>query len=132
MNVFRKSLLVQLLLFIVFILMGGYTILEFYLRASYPWIGYILLGVLLLIGALGFYLFKRDDKRVCIITEKEMSTIRFLLYGYFIVYVIEMILPSIIKTINLEVLTIVTGILLIAIASVGTVIQLNILKSAKK
>ena len=132
MNVFRKSLIVQLLLFIVFILMGGYTILEFYLRQDYPWIGYILLGVLLLIGAFGFYLFKKDDKRVCIITEKEMSMIRFLLYGYFIVYVLEMILPSIIKTINLEILTVITGIVLIIIALVGTVIQLNILKSSKK
>ncbi|HAX03546.1 MAG: hypothetical protein A2Y45_10155 [Tenericutes bacterium GWC2_34_14] len=132
MNVFRKSLLVQLLLFIVFILMGGYTIVEFYFRAEYPWIGYILLGILLLVAGLGFYLFKKDDKRVCVITEKEMTSIRYLLYGYFIVYVIEMILPSLIKTINLEFLTVTTGVVLILIAIVGTVIQLNILKSSKK
>ena len=112
--------------------MGGYTIVEFYFRAEYPWIGYILLGILLLVAGLGFYLFKKDDKRVCVITEKEMTSIRYLLYGYFIVYVIEMILPSLIKTINLEFLTVTTGVVLILIAIVGTVIQLNILKSSKK
>lgn len=131
MNVYRKSLIVQLLLFIVFIIMGGYTILEFYFRADYPWIGYILLGFLLLVAGLGFYLFRREDKSVCIITEKEMLMIRYLLYGYFLVYVIEMILPSLIKTINQEIVTLVSGILLIMMALLGTVIQLNILKTSK-
>lgn len=129
MNVFRKSLIVQLLLFVVFIIMGGYTILEFYLRADYPWIGYILLGFLLLVGALGFYIFRKEDKSICVITEKEMLMIRYLLYGYFFIYVLEMILPSLIKSVNQEILTIVAGILLVIIASVGTFIQLNVLKS---
>ncbi|MDY0294276.1 MAG: hypothetical protein RBQ71_00540 [Acholeplasmataceae bacterium] len=128
MNVYRKSLLVQLMLFLVFIVMGGYTILEFYYRQEYPWIGYILLGFLLAVGGLGFYLFKKKDQTVCVITEKEMLVIKYLLYGYFLVYVLEMILPSIIKTINLEILTLVSGISLILIALVGTVIQLRILK----
>lgn len=131
MNVYRKSLIVQLLLFIVFIIMGGYIILEYYLRADYPWIGYILLGFLVLVAGLGFYIFKRQDQSVCVITEKEMLTLRYLLYGYFFVYVIEMILPSLIKTINQEVLTIVSGVLLMLIAITGSVIQFNILKIKK-
>lgn len=131
MNVYRKSLIVQLLLFIVFIIMGGYTIIEFYFRAEYPWIGYILLGFLLLVAGIGFYLFKREDKSVCVITEKEMLWIRYLLYGYFFIYVLEMILPSLIKTINQEIVTLVSGVLLIATAIIGTVIQLNILKTTK-
>lgn len=128
MNVYRKSLMVQLLLFIVFFIMGGYTILEFYFRATYPWIGYILLGFLVLVGFLGFYLYKRQDQSICIITEKEMMTMRYLLYGYFLVYVLEMILPSIIKTINQEVLAITSGALLMVIAIIGTVLQVKILK----
>lgn len=131
MNVFRKSLIVQLLLFIVFIIMGGYTILEFYLRKDYPWIGYVLLGFLVLVGALGFYIFRKEDKSVCVITEKEMLMIRYLLYGYFFIYVIQMILPSLIKTINQEILTLVAGVLLITTATIGTFIQLNILKTTK-
>lgn len=131
MNVYRKSLVVQLLLFIVFIIMGGYTIIEFYFRADYPWIGYVLLGFLVLVAGLGFFLFKKEDKSVCVITEKEMLLIRYLLYGYFFVYVLEMILPSLIKTINQEIVTLIAGVLLIAIALLGTVIQLNILKTNK-
>lgn len=131
MNVYRKSLIVQLILFLVFIVMGGYTILEFYYRQEHPWIGYVLLGFLVAVGGLGFYLFKRQDQAICVITEKEMITIKYLLYGYFLVYVLEMILPSIIKTINQEILTLVSGFALIIIAIVGTVIQLRILKSAK-
>lgn len=131
MNVYRKNLFVQLLLFIVFIVMGAYTILEFYFRTTYPWMGYILLGLLLGVGAFGVYLYRKPDNKVCIITEKEMLYLRYLLYGYFIVYVIEMVLPSIIQTINQEILTLITGVLLILIAIAGTVIQLRILQSGK-
>lgn len=129
MNVYRKNLIVQLLLFIVFIVMGAYTILEFYLRADYPWIGYILLGLLLLVGACGVYLYKKPGTEVCVITEKEMLYLRYLLYGYFIVYVVEMVLPSLIQTINQEILTMITGTLLILIALVGTFIQLRVLRT---
>ncbi|MDY0074557.1 MAG: hypothetical protein WC992_02390 [Acholeplasmataceae bacterium] len=131
MNVYRKSLLVQLMLFIVFIIMGGYTILEFYYRQDYHWMGYVLLGLFVLVAALSFYLFKRDDKTICVITQREMLTMRYLLYAYFLVYVLEMILPSIIKTINTEMLTLVAGILLILIALAGTIIQFLILKATK-
>jgi hypothetical protein len=131
MNVYRKNLIVQLLLFIIFIVMGAYTIVEFYLRADYPWIGFILLGLLLSVGVYGFYLYRKPDQRVCIITEKEMLYLRYLLYGYFIVYVIDMILPSIIQTINQGILTLITGILLILIAMAGTIIQLRVLRTGK-
>lgn len=131
MNVFRKSLIVQLLLFIVFIVMGGYTIFEFYFRQDYPWIGYILLGLLLVVGGIGFYLFKKEDKSVCIITEKEVLMIRYLLYAYFFIYVLEMILPSLIKNINQEMVTLIAGGLLIIIALWGTLIQVAILKTSK-
>lgn len=132
MNVYRKSVVVQLLLFIVFALMGGYTIIEHFLRAQYPWMGYILLGTLIGFGILGFYLFKRPDNRTCVMTEKEMLLMRYLLYGYFVVYVSEMILPSLIKTINLNILTVTAGVFLVIIACVGIAFQLKILEIKKK
>ena len=131
MNVFRKTLIVQLLLFIVFIVMGGYTIFEYYYRQDYPWIGYILLGFLLAVAIIGFYLFRKEDKSVCVITEKEVLMIRYLLYAYFFIYVLEMILPSLIKTINQEIVTLIAGGLLIIIAVWGTLIQVGILKPSK-
>lgn len=131
MNVFRKTLIVQLLLFIVFIVMGGYTIFEYYYRQDYPWIGYILLGFLLAVAIIGFYLFRKEDKSVCVITEKEVLMIRYLLYAYFFIYVLEMILPSLIKTINQEIVTLIAGGLLIIIAVWGTLIQVDILKPSK-
>ena len=131
MNVFRKTLIVQLLLFIVFIVMGGYTIFEYYYRQDYPWIGYILLGFLLAVAIIGFYLFRKEDKSVCVITEKEVLMIRYLLYAYFFIYVLKMILPSLIKTINQEIVTLIAGGLLIIIAVWGTLIQVGILKPSK-
>ncbi len=131
MNVFRKTLIVQLLLFIVFIVMGGYTIFEYYYRQDYPWIGYILLGFLLAVAIIGFYLFRKEDKSVCVITEKEVLMIRYLLYAYFFIYVLKMILPSLIKTINQEIVTLIAGGLLIIIAVWGTLIQVDILKPSK-
>ena len=131
MNVFRKTLIVQLLLFIVFIVMGGYTIFEYYYRQDYPWIGYILLGFLVIVAGVGFYLFRKEDKAVCVITEKEVMLIRYLLYAYFFIYVLEMILPSLIKTINQEIMTLIAGGLLVIIAVWGTIIQLGILKTSK-
>lgn len=132
MNVYRKSIVVQLLLFIVFAMMGAYTIIEHFLRAQYPWMGYILLGTLIACGALGFYLFKRPDNRICVMTEKDMLFMRYLLYGYFAVYVTDMLLPSLIKTINLNVLNVTAGILLMIIAFVGIAFQLKILEIKKK
>ena len=127
MKVYRKSLIIQLMLFMVFFIMGAYVIAEYYLLSSNRWLGYVLLGVLLSFGIFGFYFYKKGNQDVSVITEKEMKTIKYLLYGYFGVYILEIFLSTV-NSINQEMLAIAVGVILMAIAVYGIFIQYRILK----
>ncbi len=127
MNVYRKSLMIQFLLFSVFFVMGGYVIVEYYLSQTYPWLGYALLAFLVVFGVYGFMLYRKEDQRVSVITQKELKTLKYLLYGYFFVYILEVFLSNNAK-INQELLAIGVGVVLMGIAVVGGLIQYRILK----
>ena len=127
MKVYRKSLVIQLLLFVVFFLMGAYVMVEFYLLSDNRWLGIVLLAVLLTFGVIGFIIYKKSDQSVSIITEKEMKMIKYLLYGYFAVYILEIFLSSV-RSINQEFLAITTSVILMSIAVYGIWIQYKILK----
>ncbi len=127
MNVYRKSLMIQFLLFTVFFVMGGYVILEYYFSQAYPWIGYALLAFLVVFGVYGFMLYRKEDQRVSVITQKELKTLKYLLYGYFFVYILEVFLSNNDK-INQELLAIGVGVVLMGIAIVGSFMQYKILK----
>ncbi len=127
MKVYRKSLIIQLMLFMVFFIMGAYVIVEYYLLSNNQWLGIALLAVLISFGIFGFYFYKKGNQDVSVITEKEMKTIKYLLYGYFGVYILEIFLSTV-DSINQEMLAIATGVLLMAIAVYGIFIQYRILK----
>ncbi|MDI6453582.1 hypothetical protein [Peloplasma aerotolerans] len=127
MKVYRKSLFIQFLLFIVFFLMGGNVILTHYFRESLPWLPYVLLGILVFFGVVGFILYRKEDPRISIITEQEVKTIRYLLYGYFFVYILQMVLSNV-AAIDKDLLNIGTGILLMGIALYGAWIQYKVLR----
>lgn len=127
MNVYRKSLFIQFLLFIVFIIMGANLIIMHYLRDSMPWLSFIFFGLLVFFGIFGFIYYRKKDQRICVITPKEMNTIKTLLYVYFGIYLLNMILSGM-TWINQEVLAILSGIALMGVASYGTFMQYKILK----
>lgn len=127
MNVYRKSLMIQFLLFTVFFVMGAFVILEHFLSESLPWIGIALLVFLIIFGIYGFMLYKKEDQRVSVITQKELKTLKYLLYGYFAVYVLEVFLSNS-DSIDKDLLSIGIGIVLMGIACVGGFIQYRILK----
>ena len=127
MNVYRKSLIVQMLLFLVFFVMGGYIILEYYLLDQFKWIGFVLLGVLAGAAVLGFLIYRKPDQSVAVITELELKRIKYLLYAYFGIYILEIYLSSI-ESLNQAVVAIATGIVLMAIASTGLWIQYRIIR----
>ena len=127
MNVYRKSLVIQFLLFSVFFIMGANVIVNHYFRESLPWLGYVLLGLLVAFGVIGFMLYKKEDTRVSVITQKELSLIRYLLYGYFFVYILQMVLSSV-ESIDKALLNISVGVILMSVSLVGAVIQYKILK----
>jgi hypothetical protein len=128
MKVYRKSLMIQFLLFIVFFIMGVNKLVVTFFAASSTWLGYVLLGILVVFAVTGFYLYRKNDQRISVITPQEVQTIRYLLYGYFFVYLIDMILPSFVD-LDQKVQGIIFGVLLMGIALYGAFIQLKILKA---
>lgn len=130
MNVLRKSLVVQTLVFVLFFFMGIYIILEYYLQDQFDWIGFVLLGLFVVFGVIGFLLYRKKDNRISVITEKELKTIKYLVYGYFGIYILEILLSGV-ENLNKELLAIVTGVLLMIIAATGFFIQYRILKIKK-
>jgi polyferredoxin len=107
--------------------MGAFVILEHFLSKSLPWIGIALLVFLIVFGIYGFMLYKKEDQRVSVITQKELKTLKYLLYGYFAVYVLEVFLSNS-DSIDKDLLSIGIGIVLMGIACVGGFIQYRILK----
>jgi len=127
MNVYRKSLMIQFLLFIVFFIMGANVIVNHYFRESLPWLGYVLLGLLVAFGVVGFMLYKKQDNRVSVITQKELNLIRYLLYSYFFFYILQMVLSSV-ESIDKMLLNVSIGIILMGLALFGVWVQYKILR----
>jgi MFS family permease len=130
MNLERKNLVVQLILFCVFFLMGANILLGVFLSDKIPWFSYVML-ILLVIGVVfGFMYYRKKDDRTVVVTEKELNILKYLLYGYFLVYIAQMFLPSLFKD-NVDLISIISSILLMLIALVGVIIQVKILQVKK-
>ncbi len=127
MNVYRKSLVVQLILFFVFFIIGANIIITHFFGQSAPWIGYIIIVLLVGLGVVGYMIYRRSDDRVAVVTKQEMNLIKYLLYGYFGVYVLQLILSTM-SWIDQMILAIVSGVILMMIALGGMVIHYGIIK----
>lgn len=127
MSLLRKSLMVQFILFIVFFFMGGNVVLSVYLGDKLPWLSYMILALLGIGVALGFFIYRSKDTRIVKITANEINWLKYLLYGYFMVYIINMFAASFAPDARL-LISVVTGLLLMIIAGVGIIIQLRILR----
>lgn len=130
MKVYRKSLVIQLLLFTMFFAMGAYTLGIHYLGEAYPWIVYVIFGLLIVLAIVGFIIYRSSDNTVVVITEKELRTVRYLIYGYFAVYLLQMIISSRFdgKVDTLEIIALVSGVLLMTIAIIGVFLQYRVLR----
>lgn len=127
MNVYRKSLVVQIILFFVFFIIGANLIITYFFGQSAPWIGYIVIVLLVAFGVFGFSIYRKPDTRISVVTKKEMNLIKYMLYGYFGIYVLQLILQTI-SGMNLMILAVVSGVILMVIALVGMYIQYRIIK----
>jgi len=134
MNVYRKSLVIQLLLFVMFYIMGVYVIADVYLSDTYEWIVYVVFGSLVVLGIAGVFIYRRKDTTVAAITKNELELIRYLIYGYFAVYVLQLILSGVIEDTSrwFEIVIVGSGFLLMMIATVGGVLQYKILTVVKE
>lgn len=127
MSLLRKSLMVQFILFIVFFFMGANVILTLYLGQTMPWLSYVVLGLLVLGMIIGFVIYRGKDTRIVKITANEINWLKYLLYGYFMVYILNMFASSLAP--NFRLITgVIAGILMMIIAAIGIVIQIRILR----
>lgn len=127
MKVLRKGIQIQILLFIVFFLMGLSIIITHFLPDQLTIVNLVTIGIVVVFSVLGYKIYKNPDMTVIIITPKEEKTIKYLTYGYFIVYVIRMVLASSQIT-DAFILNLVSGILLMGIAIFGMFFQYRIFK----
>ena len=127
MNVYRKSLIVQLLMFIVFLIMVVNIIVQFYVEETFSFYNYLVLGILVLFGIGGYIIYKKSSLEIQVITPKELKTLKTLLYAYLFVYIAEMLLSGL-EQVPTEIIKIVFGSLLIIIALGGIFIQYKLLR----
>lgn len=129
MGIYRKNLRIQTILFVSFIILGINVALNYFLSDVAPWYSFIILGV-----AIGFIvwvimIYKSEDAMVIEIDPKDYQAIRVSLYGYFFIYVIQIIMQSF-ESINQMILAIVAATLLTLIAVFGLLIHLKLLSKA--
>ena len=130
MNIYRKNILIQLLMFIVFFIMGLNTILQHYLLDTFSAYTFIVLGVLILFGIFGYLLYKRSDDRILVISQKQLKMIRTILYIYLFTYIAEMVLSGI-DNISVDIVKLIFGIALMMISCVGIYLNIKLLKTKK-
>ena len=127
MNIYRKSLVIQLIMFIVFFIMGANIIIQHYVSESFPAYNFIILGVLVLFGIFGFLLYKKSSDQILPITEQVMKTLKGILYAYLFVYILEMILSNM-EQLPTDIIKIGFGSVLMILAIIGIYIQTRLLQ----
>lgn len=132
MQAYRKSFVVQMILFVIFFIMGGNIILTHYFGDVLPWLNMVVLGFLILLGVYAFTLYRKKDQRIVIVTPKEIALLKYLLYGYFGVYLANMLLGTVIPIPLFPLFTVVIGVTLMLIALYGVYLHYRILKFEKK
>lgn len=127
MKVLRKGILIQILLFTVFFLMGASIIVTHFLPEQLTIINIVTIVMVVVFTVIGFRMYKNPDMTVIVITPKEEKTIKYLTYGYFLVYVIRMVLSSA-QTIDGLILNLSSGMILMMMAVAGILYQYRIFK----
>jgi hypothetical protein len=127
MQAYRRSFLVQMILFGIFLLMGGNVLLDFYLGEQLPWLNIAILALLIGMGVFGFIMYRKNDQSIVIVTQQEINTLKYLLYGYFIVYLAHIILSGV-QTVPQELLAIVVSLLLMGSSLYGLYLHYKILR----
>ncbi len=125
MQIYRKGLKVQMLLFGVFGFMGIHVVLTHFYQETYPWLMYLGLIVLVVSFFIGLMIYRSKDQSVSVITPKEVKTIKYLMYGYFVIYLIRLLLTNRIEF-NQDIVQIASGALLVLIALYGILVQYKI------
>lgn len=131
MQIYRKGLIVQLLLFIVFFIMGLNVLISYFIGEEAPWLSFVVMGILILFGVGGFIYYRSNDQTIHLITQKELSLIKYLLYIFFFFYLAYIFLQGV-SWMDQQFLSIITSIALMGIALFGIYTLLRIIQIKKK
>jgi hypothetical protein len=127
MKVLKKGIQIQILLFTVFFLMGVSLIFTYFFPELLTIVNLVTIGIVVVFSILGYKIYKNPDMSIIIITPKEEKAIKYLTYGYFIVYVIRMVLASS-DVVDGLILNVTSGVILMGIAVFGVLFQYRIFK----
>jgi hypothetical protein len=129
MQILRKSIVIQLLLFIAFFIMAINVGVTHFMGEKWPWLSYVLLGTFIGFIAIGIKVYRSTDSRTSIITKTELDLVKYLTYGYFGLYILQMILTSVVADEGiLDLLVIFIVALLLGISGFGAYILKRILR----
>jgi predicted membrane channel-forming protein YqfA (hemolysin III family) len=127
MQAYRRSFIVQMILFVIFFMMGANVIVSYYFGELIPWLNYVVLGLLVSLGVFGLMIYRKKDDRLVVVTPKEINLLKYLLYGYFGVYLAHMLLQGV-QTVPQEPLAVGVGLVLMGIALYGLFLHYRILR----
>ncbi|HHT98591.1 MAG TPA: hypothetical protein GXZ79_00720 [Acholeplasma sp.] len=131
MYIYKKHVYVQLIMFGLFIIMGVNVLISALAQTleAQRFTTYITLGLLIILAGAGLLVYFSKSKDTIEISKKSLDHSKYVLYGYFIVYVIHMIVSQFdIKGFKMG---IVFGPILIVIAALGVLVQYQTLKNGK-
>lgn len=131
MGIYRKNVLIQLLLFAAFLLLGLNVIINYYLASVAPWYNFVILGVSIILIIYVVIIYKKNDQKIIEITKKEYDEIRIALYAYFAVYILDIVLKGV-ESINQLVLSIVVSVVLALISVFGITLNVKLLNKGNR
>lgn len=128
MQILRKSIVIQLLLFMAFFIMAINVGLTHFMGEKWPWLSYVLLGTFVIFVILGIRIYRSTDSRTSLITKTELDLVKYLTYGYFGLYILQMILSSVVESESLlDLFVIVIVALLVGISGFGAYVLKRIM-----
>lgn len=92
MSIHKKNIIILVLLDLAYLLLSMDIILSYYILDSVRWYAYIPFSIVLVIGIVGFFIYRRNNEAVLPISKRAYTLTRVLTLAFLIVYVIQMII----------------------------------------
>lgn len=124
----KRVIVVQILMYIMFFLWSISLLLG--IKYLDDWITYARFGVFIVILILIYTYYKKGDKKLITIEYNNNKTNRILMYIFVTIYLLQIVLSSFIQT-QVNLITIISVILMVAVSSFGAVYNVLILRKNK-
>ncbi len=92
MSILKKNMIILALLDISYMIISLDIIWSYYLEDTAAWYAYIPFAVILLIGMVGLFIYRKMRQDLLPITTLEHTLTRVLMFAFLIIYVVQMII----------------------------------------